>query len=530
MNMGSRKIGPNEKCPCGSGKKFKKCCRDKQPIPIPSNIFERAQAAEHQRQLQQGLGRPIIAEELKGCQFVAVGSQLFYSNRWKTFHDFLLHYIKIVLGGEWGDKELKKPAVERHPLLNWYHDVTVYLNSQIKTPGVIATTHMTGLVRAYVSLAYSLYLLAHNLNIQERLIRRLKDRDQFYGAYYEAFVMGALIRAGFAIELEDESDTTTSHCELTATFRQTGVKFSVEAKTRLAKKRSANVGNQLYEALRKRAKHPRIVFIEVNAEGNGTRESQVKILHDVLASIRSREATLTIEGQPAPPAYVIATNNPHGAVDCAYEASAMMEGFKISDYKCEGAYATLREALDSRERHAPIEALAKSLAEHSHIPATFNGEVSPFAFNKSDKRLLIGQRYVINTANGEVAGKLTHAHVLDGEKQAFVVLHLDDGQNVIGYLPLSDAELEAYRASPQTFFGVLQQKPKLNNPLEIYDWIYENYRHNTKDQFLKLLADAPDIVALSCLEQPELAKILAERWTQAILVDSRRVTPPDNRM
>ena len=24
-----KKIGPNEKCPCGSGKKFKKCCRGK---------------------------------------------------------------------------------------------------------------------------------------------------------------------------------------------------------------------------------------------------------------------------------------------------------------------------------------------------------------------------------------------------------------------------------------------------------------------------------------------------------------------
>ena len=26
-----KKIGPNDPCPCGSGKKYKKCCRDKQP-------------------------------------------------------------------------------------------------------------------------------------------------------------------------------------------------------------------------------------------------------------------------------------------------------------------------------------------------------------------------------------------------------------------------------------------------------------------------------------------------------------------
>ena len=25
----SKKVGPNDPCPCGSGKKYKKCCRDK---------------------------------------------------------------------------------------------------------------------------------------------------------------------------------------------------------------------------------------------------------------------------------------------------------------------------------------------------------------------------------------------------------------------------------------------------------------------------------------------------------------------
>jgi tetratricopeptide (TPR) repeat protein len=27
------KIGPNESCPCGSNKKYKKCCRLKEPVP-----------------------------------------------------------------------------------------------------------------------------------------------------------------------------------------------------------------------------------------------------------------------------------------------------------------------------------------------------------------------------------------------------------------------------------------------------------------------------------------------------------------
>ncbi|MDP9001490.1 MAG: SEC-C metal-binding domain-containing protein [Myxococcota bacterium] len=32
------KVGPNDPCPCGSGKKFKKCCIDKKDggVPMPA--------------------------------------------------------------------------------------------------------------------------------------------------------------------------------------------------------------------------------------------------------------------------------------------------------------------------------------------------------------------------------------------------------------------------------------------------------------------------------------------------------------
>ena len=55
-------------------------------------------------------------------RFVAVGSKLYYSKQWKFFADFLGDYIKMVLGTEWGDEELKKEWDERHPILCWYHD------------------------------------------------------------------------------------------------------------------------------------------------------------------------------------------------------------------------------------------------------------------------------------------------------------------------------------------------------------------------------------------------------------------------
>lgn len=88
------------------------------------------EALQKQREQQQGLGKPIFSTLFHGYRFVAVGGQLFYSKSWKTFHDFLDHFIKTILGGTWENDGLKKP-------------------------------------------------------------------DQFFGAYYEAYAAGALIRCWF---------------------------------------------------------------------------------------------------------------------------------------------------------------------------------------------------------------------------------------------------------------------------------------------------------------------------------------------
>src|SRR5437764_1422998 len=82
--------------------------------------------------------------------------------------------------------------------------------------------------------------------------------DQFLPAIYETRVAAALIQAGFEVTFEDEGDSTATHCEFTASFPKTGKKFSVEAKLRRPNKDPVDVGNQLYEALRKEADYPRI--------------------------------------------------------------------------------------------------------------------------------------------------------------------------------------------------------------------------------------------------------------------------------
>jgi hypothetical protein len=68
----------------------------------------------------QGLGRPIISFESNGYRLVAVGNEIRWSNRWKTFHDFLADYIKHLLTPQWCNAELPKPEVARHPLFGWF--------------------------------------------------------------------------------------------------------------------------------------------------------------------------------------------------------------------------------------------------------------------------------------------------------------------------------------------------------------------------------------------------------------------------
>jgi len=83
----------------------------------------------------------------------------------------------------------------------------------------------------------------------------------------------------------------------------------VEAKSRAANKDHLDVGNQLVKALRKEAAHPRVVMIDENVPFAPAMTEQVWE-REVMRSIKGKEVTLTIDGAPAPAAFVIVTNHP----------------------------------------------------------------------------------------------------------------------------------------------------------------------------------------------------------------------------
>jgi len=488
--------------------------------PEVLRLVEEHKARELRRDQQQGMGRPIIGTESWGYQIVAVGSTVHWG-KWRTFFDFLSDYIKQTLGGDWGNVEIAKPLSERHPVMRWYDAVCHYQQRTILEPGKVHTAPMTGATAAYFGLGYSLYLLAHNVALQQKLIARLKNRDQFQGAYYETLVAAWFILAGFELTLEDESDATDSHCEFTAKSKTSGKSYSVEAKSRGTDKDHLDVGAQLVKALRKTAAHQRIVMIDVNVPDDAARSAE-DWLREVMQGLRRREPTLTVNGQPAPPAFVVVTNHPyHYDLDgISARLVVLAGGFKISDYGFDATFTSLMDAFKTKQKYIDIFRLGKAIADY-RIPATFDGEVPEFAFGEAERKWKIGERYDLAIEPG-AAGVLTTATVSETEKVVYLVFRLDAGRDVIATAPMTDAELSAYISHPATFFNVPRPVGgKLNTPLELFEWLHENYRNTPREKLLEFLQASPDLAHLSTLPDDELLLVCCERWVGGTMNTTR---------
>lgn len=523
-----RKVGRNELCPCGSQKKYKHCHGKISNTNLISNSQElteceiqqkeaELQAIEKQREQQQGLGRPIVSAYFKGYRFVAVGDTVLYSKSWKTFHDFLFDYIKHVFGEKWGNEQIQKEFKDRHPVLQWYDMVCKYQKETILVEGEIHSAPVTGAVALYFGLAYNLYLLAHNEGIQKSLIERIKSKD--FGAYYEAFVAASFIKAGFKLEFENEADCSMSHCEFTATYRETGVNFSVEAKAREAGKSNAGVWRQLFKALRKKANHTRIVFIDVNMLDN--LDDSNTVVQEALDSIRRQEHSLTINGNPAPEAYVVLTNYPYeynlGKTSSRW--SVLAEGFKIPDFGMDTKFSSIREAINAEKKHYEVYQLMDGIREYYQIPSTFDGEIPEFAFGKIQPRLRIGQKFLIPDQNNiQVVGELVDATVNESEKVACGIYKLEGGRSVIATSPLSEEELRAYRQYPDTFFGVYRKKVhRSENPLELFKFLLDTYQCTPKEKLLEFMEGSQYYEILKTKSQEELAFEYCEGLVYSIL-------------
>jgi hypothetical protein len=156
------------------------------------------------------------------------------------------------------------------------------------------------------------------------------------------------------------------------------------------------------------------------------------------------------------------------------------------------------------------------MRDHYEIPSTFDGENPAFAFSDPDAppRLKFGEIYAVPDHQGrEIPARLRDALVVETEKSVFGMYETLDGHYINVTCPLTDAEIEAWKRHPNTFFGEVREanNRRAKNRLELAMFFYETYKHTTKEILLEWMTNAVDIDHLKTLPQQELAIIYCER-------------------
>lgn len=219
-----------------------------------------------QAELQRfGGSRTPLQLDFNGQRMVVAGSQIFSVPLSWSFQEFLLSYGMNFIGSELVAVEKDRNA-PKHPLAKMLLSSKLQALQEANQPLQFAWANAA--LHAFIHFSWDLFTVADNAHIQAALIARLKKKDLYQGARYELFVAASLIRGGFTIAFEDESDISTTHCEFAATSRDTQKAFSVEAKSRhrtsSAPGQKTGAYRLLQKALQKAASHERIVFIDVN--------------------------------------------------------------------------------------------------------------------------------------------------------------------------------------------------------------------------------------------------------------------------
>ena len=483
------------------------------------------QARERIRQTQQGLGRGIISAKFKDQQVVAVGNTVYFSPKWKTFPDFLLDYLKAKLTPEWLQSEATKAEAERHTIVQWGLLLFSMQRELIKKPGEPTHMAVNGVVGCYYGLAYGLYLMDHNVELQRRLIHRLKDPGNFQGAYYEVLVASALIRAGFELTLEDETDGTGKHCEFAAISKVTGKRYWIEAKMRAVtgllgrtsadgtpdtKPATSQLVKHLNGAFSKPAADARMIFVDLNADmsPDATEDNPPAFVEKAKKRLERYERESLPKGEAA---YVFVTNIAyHRYLDGPATMCALPFGMGIPDFNRTGAYR-LSEIYRRDRLHEDAFRLGDTLSG-LQLPTTFDGSLPATALLGQRSPVVIGERYCFEGAGPDgkdLVGKVTSAIVDESAMSVVVAVASDGGGSYILKEPITEAQLSDYKAHPDAYFGkVVRPQKMVKTPYELFQFLMDAYKDTPREKILSQLAGR--VPGAEAMEDEELKAIYCE--------------------
>lgn len=242
-----------------------------------SELFAKREAEERQRIERFGEIRPVMTTEAWGKRLVSVQNRI-YQGQWKSFPQFLDEFLQFRFGQEWTGEQDRLDLAELHPVTHWRRRGLSRHAKRLEGKPAGQLVPPSGFLAAYLGFAYDLYVVDDNNDLDERLLKRLKNREHFQGAKHELFAEATCLRAGFTIEHEDET-APGRHVELTATHKKSGLRLAVEAKSRHrpgvialrgtpkpVEQPDPGLSRLLKDAVSKRPPLPLVVFMDTNSD------------------------------------------------------------------------------------------------------------------------------------------------------------------------------------------------------------------------------------------------------------------------
>ena len=533
------KIGRNEPCPCGSGKKYKKCClglgspETERRGPNPESlraaleILRQKQAEESVRIQQQGHGHPIVSFVDHGYRLVAVGSTIYWDKGWTVFPDFLLYFLKRTFNFEWGVREKPKGL---HPLFRWLEKFTAYSASQVSGGKVIAAPPK-GFLACWMHLAYSIYLIQHNDSLPKSLIRRLRDPQYFLPAFYETLVGAALVVAGFEISCAETSASSEPVPEFFAKSKHSGKVFCVEAKRKNGwKAPTADVSSaefqseleryirdQVHAASKKKLLNG-IYWFELSIPSLLSEADWRVIVVKVKSVLRDVEKTMTVDREAIKPAFVVVTNYTFLAnedID-GQPAFAALDTVNVSDCPI-GGMVEIEAALEAYDSYKDIFLMMDAWKIAQVVPTTFDG--SPPELLSPDgepmKAIRIGGLVQVPDCSGRVVSARIIDVVTVGRTATAIVEA--NGERWFSTIPLTDGELAAAARFTDAVFGKNDVPAHLNmsDPIDLYQFFQRTYSGISEERVNEIFKENPWLGQLEGMSLQDARRRICREYTKA---------------
>jgi hypothetical protein len=549
------KTGRNDLCPCGSGKKFKKCCIDSagprtrpDVSTVPPPVLEMMrlhEARENVRRQQQGHGNPIISLTDHGYRLVAVGKTIYWGKDWLVFADFLLYFMKKTLRPEWGAREKSKGL---HPLFRWLEKFQRHSDS-LPTQGKMKTGQMMGFLACWRHLAYALYLIARNDELPKPLLRRLRDPMYFMPAYYEAVVGAALAVAGFELSCAETKAISRPTPEFRVKSKITGTTYEIEAKRKerwkspthdvsfpdFLRELESYVRDQVHAASKKKLKNP-IYWFELSIPTLQSEADWRALSAKLEVVLRDVEKHVTVEGDPISPAFVLVTNHTFLAnEDIEGEPSFMsLQTIKIDDYPC-GKEMEIEAALEAYDKYRDIIWMTEAWKIARTVPVTFDGTppelLSPDG--QPQGTVQIGDTLLVPDQHGEEVAVCVEDIASMGDKASAIVHNVVANERWVVHFPLSDGEAKAAVRFTDAIFGKSNASRGLREDdlFGLYDFFLKAQEKMSQEQVDKFFHENPTVSLYKGLPLKNArARIAREytKWMWARKAQARKGYRPTN--